>query len=72
MDVPPCVDRRFSVVVKEHDDIFHIGRNKCLEIITVWKCLCIIEDKSCRRYSLSGEYHLPLKFEKSAMKISKL
>ena len=54
MDNPPCVDIQSSVVVKEHDDIFRIGRNECLELIAICKCLCVIEENSCRRYSFSG------------------
>ena len=42
MDNPPCVDIQFSVAVKGHDDIFHIGRNECLELIAIFKCLCVI------------------------------
>ena len=72
MYIPPCVYSQFSVVVREHDEIFHISLNECLEIIAILQCLFVIEEKSCRRCSLSRDDNLPLKFEKSAMKISKL
>ena len=72
MDISPCVYSRFSAVVKEHGEICHIVRNECLELVVIWKCLCVIEEKSCSIYSVSREDYLPLKFENSAMKISKL
>ena len=72
MDIPPCVESRFSAVFREHGEICYIGRNECLELLVIWKCLCVIEEKYCSIYSVSREDYLPLKFENSAMKISKL
>ena len=35
MNIPPCVDSQISVVVKEFDDIFHIGRNEFFEFVAL-------------------------------------
>ena len=72
MDTPPCVDIQFYVVVRDHDEIFHIGRNECLEIIAILKFICVTEEKYCRRYSLSREDNLSLKSDNYAMKIFNL
>ena len=35
MNVPSCGEIGFSVVVKECDVIFHIGRNECFEFVAI-------------------------------------
>ena len=35
--------QQIFVVVKECDDIYHLGRNKCLEFVGILKCLHVLE-----------------------------
>ena len=72
MNIPPCVDSLFSVVVKDCDDICHLGRNECFDFVAIWQCLHVLEEKSCRRYSFSREDNFLLKYEDYDMKIFKL
>ena len=57
----PCVDRWFSVIVKECDEIFHLRRNECLEFIVILLCLSVLVEKSCMREIFSREVNLLLK-----------
>ena len=49
MNISPCVDRRFSVVVKEYDKIYHIGRNNASSLslfdnyFMYWKIIIVVE-----------------------------
>ena len=54
-NVSSCLESRFSVVVKECDEIYHLGRNEWFEFIAIWQLLHVPEDQSCRRYSFSRE-----------------
>ena len=69
INISPCVDSQFSVVVKECDDSFHLGRNEWFDFIALWQRLHLLEDKFCSGYSLSREDKLLLKYDNSAMKI---
>ena len=68
MDVSSCVDSIFSVLVKECDEIFHLGRDECFEFVALLICLRLLEEKSCRRYSFSREDYFMSKSDNSAMK----
>ena len=72
MNVSSCVDSIFSVVVKERDDICHIGRNECFDFVAIWQCLNVLEDKSCRKYSFSREDNLLSKSNDYSMNIFNL
>ena len=65
----PYIYSRFSVVVKECDEIRHLWRNKCFEFISIWKSLNVMEDKSCRRYILSKKDNSLFKSDNYDMKI---
>ena len=71
MNISPSVDRGFSVVIKECYEICPLDRNLCLEFIAIWKCLDVLEEKSCRRYIFSREDKFMLKYDNSDMKIFK-
>ena len=45
--------QHISVVVKEGDEICHLGRNKLSEFVTLWQCLYVLEEKSIRGDNLS-------------------
>ena len=60
MNLTPCADSRFSVVVRECDEICHIELNECLEFIDISQCLNVLEEKSCRRDSFSREVNFLL------------
>ena len=72
MNITPCVDRQFSIVFKECDEICHLDCNECFEFIAIWKCLHVPEDKSKRRNSLAIEENFLLEYDNYAMKIFKL
>ena len=72
MNVSSCIDIRLSVVVKECDDICHLGRNESSEFITLCKCFHVLEYKYGRRENLSLEHNLLLESENPAMKVFKL
>ena len=72
MNIPPCVDSQFYIVVKELDEICHLGWNECLEFTNIWQCLCVLEEKYCIRDSLSKEVHLLLISDNYYMKSLKL
>ena len=55
-----CIYSRFSVVVKECDQICHIGRNLISVFITLWQFLHVLEWKSGRRDNFSREHNLLL------------
>ena len=69
MNISPFVYSHFFVVAKECDEICHIGINEFFEFAALLKCLNVMGDKSCRRYSLSREDNLLLKSDNYAMKI---
>ena len=48
MNISPCVDSQYSVVVKECDEIYHLGRNEGFELIAILKFLNAPRDKYCR------------------------
>ena len=64
--------QHISVVVKEGDEICHIGRNKISEFITLWQWLHVLEEKSSRGDNFSREHNLLLESDNPAMKIFKL
>ena len=72
MNVSCRIDSRFSVVVKEGDEIYHIWRNESSEFITLCQFLHLLEDKSGRGENFYKEHNLLLKSENPAMKIFKL
>ena len=71
MNVSSCIDRRFSVVVKECDEIYQIGRNEISTFIPSLQCLHVLEYKSGWRDSLYRENNLLLDSEDFAMKVFK-
>ena len=72
MNVSSCIDSRFSVLVKEVDEICHIWRNKISEFINICQCLHVLEEKSVRGDNFSIENNLILEYDNPAMKIFKL
>ena len=52
MDIYLCVDIKFYFVVKECDDIYHLGRNEYLEFIAIKQFIHVLEEKFCMRDSL--------------------
>ena len=72
MNVSSCIYSRFSVFVKEGDEIFHLWCNKISEFITLFQCLHVLEKKSGRGDSFSREHNFLLESENPAMKIFKL
>ena len=72
MNVFSCVYRRFSVVIKEGDDICHLGRNKNYEFLTLCQCLHVLEEKYGRGDNFSREHNLLLESDNPDMKIFKL
>ena len=69
MNISACVDSQFSVVIKDFDEIYHLGRNECLNFIALCKCLSVLEEKSCRGYSFLRDDNFLLKYENCSMKI---
>ena len=72
MNVLSFIDSRFSVVVKEGDEIYHLWRNKSSEFITLYQCLCLLEEKSGRGDNFSRERNFLLDSDNPSMKIFKL
>ena len=72
MNIYPFVDSQFYAVVKECDEICHLGRNVWFDFFALWKFLHKLEEKSFRRYSFYREDNFLLKSDNSAMKLSKL
>ena len=72
MNVSSYIYSRFSVIVKEGDEICHIWRNKISDFITIFQCLRVLEEKSGRGDHLSRENNFLLESENPAMKIFKL
>ena len=72
MNVSSCIDRRFSILVKEGDEIFHIWRNKRSELFTFCQCLPVLEDQFIRGDNFSRDHNLLLESENPGMKFFKL
>ena len=72
MNVSSLIDSRFSVVVKEGDEICHLWSNKSSEFLTLWQCLYVMEEKSVMGDNLPSEHNFLLESENPAMKIFKL
>ena len=72
MNASSCIDIIFSVVVKEGDEICHLGCNKISEFIYFRQCLRVLEYKSGRGNKFSREHNLLLEYENPATKIFKL
>ena len=72
MNVSSCIDIIFYVIVKEVDEIYHIGRNERSEFITILQCLHVLEYKSGRRENFSRYHNFLLESENYAMKIFNL
>ena len=72
MNVSSRIDSRFSVVVKEDDEICHLWCNKSSDFLTICKCLNVMENKSVRGDTLSREHNFLLESENPAMNIFKL
>ena len=60
MNVSSLIDSRFSVLVKEGDEICHLWRNKCFEFLTLCQCLHLLENKSGRGDNFSREHNFLL------------
>ena len=71
-NVSSCIDIRFYVVVKEFDEIFHLGCSESSYFINILKCFNLLEDKSGRGENLSRDNNFLLECENPAMKIFKL
>ena len=72
MNVSSLIYSRFSVVVREGDEICHLWRNKSSEFLPLCQCLHVLEGKSGRGDNFSREHNFLLESENPAMKISKL
>ena len=72
MNISSRIDSRFSVVVKEGDEICYLWRNKSSEFLTLCQCLHELEEKSGRVDNFSREHNFLLDSENPAMKIFKL
>ena len=72
MNVSSYIDRIFSVVVEEGDDICHLWINKSSEFITLCQCLHVLEEKYGRGENFSRENNFLLESKNPAMKIFKL
>ena len=71
MNVSSCIDRIFSVLFKEGDEICHIWRDKSSEFLTLCKCLRVLKEKSGNGENFSREHNFLLESENPAMKIFK-
>ena len=72
MNVSSYIYSRFSVVVREYDEICHLWRNKRSDFLPICQCLHVLEEKSVRGDNLSRENNFLLESEDPAMKIFKL
>ena len=72
MNVSSCIDIRFSVVVKEGDEICNTGRNEIYKFTTLLKYPHVMEEKYGRGKKFSREHNFLLEYENTAMKIFKL
>ena len=72
MNVSSCIDSRFYIVVKECDEIYHLGRNESSEFITILQCLHVLEKKSDRGDNFSRDHNFLLEYDNSSMKVFKL
>ena len=69
MNVSFYINIIFSVVVKEGYEICHLWRNKSSEFLTIFQCLCVLEDKYGRGDNFSREHNFLLESENPDVKI---
>ena len=74
MNASSCIDSIFPVVVKEFDEIYHIGSNEISEFITILQFLRVLEYNYGGRDIFSREHiiYFFLDSDNSSMKIFKL
>ena len=72
MNVSSCIDRRFSVVIKNGDEICHLRRNKSSEFLTLCQCLHVQEEKYGMGNNFCRKQNFMFESENPAMKVFKL
>ena len=72
MNFSSCIDSRFSVVVKEGDDICYLGGNENYEFNNLLQCLHVRKEKSGSGENFSIENNFLLESENTALRIFKL
>ena len=43
MNITPCVYSQFPVVVKEFDEIYHLGCNECFGFVAPLQYFCVLK-----------------------------
>ena len=56
MNISLYIDSRFSVVVKEFDEIYHHGKNESSKFISLLQLFHVLEENSGSRDSFSREH----------------
>ena len=72
MNVSSYIEIRFSVFVKEGDEIYHIWRNESSECLTICNWLHVLEEKAGRGDNLSRENNFLMESKNPTMEIFKL
>ena len=72
MNVYSCIEIRFSVLIKEGDEICHLWRNKISKLFTICQFFHLLEEKSGRGDNFSRENNFLLESENPAVKIFEL
>ena len=70
MNVSSCIYSRFSVDVKEGDEICHLWHNKISEFLNICQCLHVLENNSGRGDNFSRENNFLFESDNPAIKSS--